>query len=129
VLITVFSLQGGTGGEGSVSGHPTSSAGTDAGAGSTPASSTSMADYKSLTGPAVAALLEAAQPLGAEASVNEANVPCIPHTGHPCNVDLCKRQICGDHVQILKASEIVEKAFLVSQLLACCIPHLVVDVL
>jgi len=34
-------------------------------------------------------------------------------------------------VQILKASEIVEKAFLVSQrhVLACCILHLVVHVL
>ncbi|DBA84277.1 TPA: hypothetical protein ACH3X2_006334 [Trebouxia sp. C0005] len=72
-------IQGGTGGEGSVNAHPTSSAGPGAGAGSTPASSSSVADYKSLTGPAVAALLEAAQPLGAE---------------------------------ILKASELVEKAFL-----------------
>ncbi len=81
MLITEFSLQGGTGGEGSVSGVPTSSAGPDAGSGSTKASSTSVADYKSLTDPAVAALLEAARPLGAEVSVNKANSPCIPHTG------------------------------------------------
>jgi len=82
VLITEFSLQGGTGGEGSVSGHLTSSAGPDAGSGSTPASPTSVEDYKSLTDPAVAALLEAARPLGAEVSVNKANWPCIcPHTG------------------------------------------------
>lgn len=80
MLIIVFNLQGGTGGEGSVNAHPTSSAGPGAGAGSTPASSSSVADYKSLTGPAVAALLEAAQPLGAEVSVNKADVPCIPRT-------------------------------------------------
>ena len=81
MLITEFGLQGGTGGEGGVSGHLTSSAGPDAGSGLTPASSTSVADYKSLTGPAVAALLEAARPLGAEVSVNMANLPCIPHIG------------------------------------------------
>jgi hypothetical protein len=90
VLITEFSLQGGTGGEGSVSGHPTSSAGPDAGSGSTSASSTSVADYKSLTGPAVAALLEAARPLGAEVSVNEANLPCIPHTGTHATLNFMK---------------------------------------
>jgi len=131
VLITEFSLQGGTGGEGSVSGLPTSSAGPDAGSSSTPASSTSVADYKSLTDPAVAALLEAARPLGAEVSKNVAILPCTPHTGIHAVLIFVKRQMSGDFVQILKASEIVEKAFLVSQrhVLACCILHLVVHVL
>jgi hypothetical protein len=131
VLITEFSLQVGTGGEGSVSGSPTSSAGPNAGSGTTPASSTSVADYKSLTDPAIAALLDAARPLGAEVSVKEAKWPCIPHTGIHAVLIFVKRQMCGGYVQILKASEIVEKAFLVSQrlLLACCILRLVVNVL
>ena len=84
MLITEFSLQVGTGGEGSVSGSPTSSAGPNAGSGTTPASSTSVADYKSLTDPAIAALLDAARPLGAEVSVKEAKWPCIPHTSMQC---------------------------------------------
>ena len=131
MLITEFNLQGGTGGEGNVSGLPTSSAGHVAGSGSTPASSTSVADYNSITGPAVAALLEAARPLGAEVSKNVATLRGTPHTGIHAVLIFVKRHICGDYVQILKASEIVEKAFLVSQRhgLACCILHLVVHVL
>jgi len=90
-----------------------------------------VTDYKSLTGPAVAALLEAARPLGAEVSVNVAKLALHTSHWHPCNVALFERQICGVFAQILKASEIVEKAFLVSQqhVLARCIWRSTVDVL
>lgn len=58
-------LQGGTGGAG-----PTASPSPAGSAGSSSTSSTSVADYKSLTAPAITALLEAARPLGADVSLN-----------------------------------------------------------